>query len=236
MNPKKQPPFRYLQAINRAHLAALATAGALVVLPACGGGDKAAFSSSTAAGTETTISADTVASVAETTIPVTTLASESTAAVVQGPTVPASTQMTVNFTYTAEDGGGMVRNPYIAVWVEDKQGNLVQTISVWFLQSQKGERYLQHLRSWYTIATEASAEVTTSGATRPAGTYSVVWDGKGMDGNLVAQGEYVLLIEAAREHGPYSVSSTTLTLSDKGVEVALPDDTELSGMTASVAV
>lgn len=236
MNPKKQPPFRYLQAINRAHLAALATAGALVVLPACGGGDKAAFSSSTAAATETTLSADTVASVTETTIPVTTLASASTAAVVQGPTVPASTQMTVNFTYTAEGDGGMVRNPYVAVWVEDKQGNLVQTVSVWFLQSQKGQRYLQHLRSWYTLANESGAEVTTSGATRPAGTYSVVWDGKGMDGNLVAQGEYVLFIEAAREHGPYSISSALLTLSDKGVEVALPDDTELSGMTASVAV
>lgn len=236
MTPKKQPPFRYLQAINRAHLAALATAGALVVLPACGSGDKAAFSSTTVAGAETTLSPETVASIAETTIPVTTLASESTAAVVQGPAVPATTQMTVDFTYSAGDSMGPVRNPYIAVWVEDKQGNLVQTVSVWFLQSQKGQRYLQHLRNWYTVASEANAEVTTSGATRPAGTYSVVWDGKGADGKLVAQGEYVLFIESAREHGPYSISSTTLTLSDKGVQVALPDDSELSGISATVTV
>ena len=230
MNPKKQPPFRYLQAINKAHLAAVAAASVLVVLPACGSSDKGAFSSTTLAGSDTTATA-----VAESSIPVTTLASETTA-LASGPAVPASTQMTVNFTYTAESAGGPVRNPYIAVWVEDKQGNLVQTVSVWFLQSQKGQRYLEHLRGWYTAALNSGAEVSTSGASRPAGAYSVVWDGKGLDGKPVPQGEYVLLIESAREHGPYSVSSVPLTLGTSGSTVTVPDDGELSGMTAAVTV
>jgi len=229
VNPKKQPPVRYLQAINKAHLAAVAAASVLVVLPACGSSDKGAFSSTSVAGSDTTAAA------AESSIPVTTLASETTA-LAAGPAVPATTQMTVDFTYTAESADGRVRNPYIAVWVEDKQGNLVQTVSVWFLQSEKGKRYLEHLRGWYTLALDSSAEVSTSGATRPAGTYSVAWDGKGLDGQPVPQGEYVLLIESAREHGPYSISSVPLTLGTSGSTVTLPDDGELSGMTAVVSV
>jgi hypothetical protein len=221
VTPKKQPPFRYLQALNKAHLASLAAAGVLVVLPACGNGDEDAFSS-------TTLSAETIASVVESSIPVTTLAA--------GPVVPASTQMTVDFTYSADSTDGRVLNPYIAVWVEDKDGNLVQTISVWFMQGEKGQRYLQHLSSWNTLATESNAEVSTSGATRPAGTYSVVWDGTGIDGGLVAEGEYVLYIESAREHGPHSISSVPIVLGAEGVSVVLPDDGELSAMAATVTV
>jgi len=235
VKPKKQSHSRYLQAVNKAHLAALA-AGVLVVLPACGGGDKETFGSTEGA-TETTISAETIASVGESSIPVTTLASESTAiTAAAGPAVPASTEMTVSFTYTANSTGGRVRNPYIAVWVEDKDGNLVQTISVWFLQSTKGKRWLNDLRSWYSVATQAGAEVTTSGATRPAGSYSVAWDGKGMDGKPVPQGEYVLYVESAREKGPYSITSTPITLGTEGVAVTLPDNGELNTLSATVTV
>ena len=39
-------------------------------------------------------------------------------------------------------------------------------------------------------------------ATRPAGTYSVTWDGTDTEGNRVPSGDYVVYVEAAREHGP----------------------------------
>ena len=39
-----------------------------------------------------------------------------------------------------------------------------------------------------------------SGATRPPGQYGVVWNGRDDRGNVVEQGPYRIIIEAAREH------------------------------------
>ena len=225
MSPKKMPQLRYLQAVNKAHLAKLAAAGVLVVLPACGNGDKQAFSSTTLASTtvasETTIPAETLASVAESSIPVTTLASQA------GPAVPASTEMTVNLTYTASgDGMGPVRNPYIAVWVEDRDGNLIQTISVWFQQSQRGQQYLEHLTSWFDAAVAANKTVTTSGASRAAGTYSVAWDGKDDKGNALPQGTYTVRVEVHREFGDHVRQSGKIECKDKAATTRLEKNSE----------
>ena len=199
-----------------------------MVLPACGFSDKEVFDQGPA---QTTAGADTLDSLVDS-VPVTTLLSDT------GPAVPAGLQMVVSLTYSAsvDDAGSPIRNPYIAVWVEDSRGNLVQTISAWYQQTSKGLRYLDHLRSWYTQYTESGVEPTTSGATRGPGTYTVAWDGTGPDGRPVAQGDYVLFVEAAREDGPYSFTSTPITLGTSGFGVTLAADGELSALTAEITV
>lgn len=198
------------------------------MLPACGTGDKEVFDQRRA---QTAVGADTLDSLVDS-VPVTTLLSET------GPVVPARTQMVVGFTYSAstDDVGRPIRNPYIAVWVEDSRGSLVQTISAWYQQTSKGLRYLNHLRSWYTQYTESGVEPTTSGATRGPGTYAVAWDGTGLDGKPVAQGDYVLFVEAAREQGPYSFTSIPITFGTSGFGVTLAADGELSALTAEITV
>ena len=142
----------------------------------------------------------------------------------------------MNFTFTAgASDRGPARNPYTAVWVEDNDGNLVSVISAWYLQEQKGQRWLNELRRWYAIGgADHSANVT--GSTRASGDYSVTWNGTDLDGNPVAEGEYVILIEAAREHGPYELVTGTLQVSGSGYTADLTPQGELTAASVELRV
>lgn len=232
MTDPNLPPLRFPSTLRRFRLAQLAAVGALTVLPvACGGNSDAQAlgggASSAGSGGSTTSGS-----------------SADGSAVTGSPAAaPAAgdAELVLDFTYTpgasqggsgGGPGGGRVRNPYIAVWVEDRSGNLVQTIAVWYDQSPRGDRYLQDLRSWMAAS---GGEATTSGATRAAGTYSVAWDGTDVDGQPVVEGEYTLYVESAREHGPYSITSAPILIGPQGSSVTLADNGELSGLSATIA-
>ena len=147
----------------------------------------------------------------------------------------------IDFTYAIADAGGPPpRNPYIAVWVENADGELVKTISLW-LKAGK-ERYLDHMTRWYAAevamqdgGVDEGLDAVT-GATRVAGSYTVAWDGTGADGAPVAQGDYFICIEAAREHGPYELIREAFTLGAAGFEQALADNGELSAAKITLTV
>lgn len=201
----------------------VSAAGALAagaLLAACGGSgssDKAAFGSTTTAARATSTTGATAATGA----PSTTAAAAGAAAV------------TIAFSYAASDVGGRVRNPYIAVWVEDAGGALVSVVSVWYLARES--KYLRELTEWSAssggLSTAALNAVT--GATRAAGQYQLGWDGKDLKGNALA-GSYTLWIEAAREHGPHSVTSGPIVLGRAGT-ATLAANGELSQATVTVA-
>ncbi|MEO8693189.1 MAG: DUF2271 domain-containing protein [Acidimicrobiales bacterium] len=140
--------------------------------------------------------------------------------------------VSLSFTYTASDAG-RVNNPFIAAWVEDAASSLVGLIGVVYLARES--KYLRELTEWAA----ASAKVTTSqldavsGATRSAGAYSFQWNGKGLDGKTL-QGPHTLWIEAAREHGPHSVTHGPVTLGTPG-KGTIPGSGELSSATMSIA-
>ena len=174
----------------------------------------------------------------------TTASSASSAAVATGAPVPSGAAATIAFTYTAAaststsqggrggGGGGAVRNPYIAVWVEDAAGALVRTVSLWHLQGGN-DRWLSELRRWYQVA---GGDDTGSSATRVAGSYTVRWDGTGLTGAKVPAGGYVICLEASREHGPYSLIRQEVTLSAQAVTATLPANGELSAATLAWTV
>ena len=187
----------YERALSRRTLLAGAAAfGAVLAVPAlaCGGkSDKSAFdgasqSSGTSAAPATTA----------------TTAKPSSG----GTPIPGNGQVAIAFTYSS-DGRGMAKNPYIAVWVETAAGKFVDTVSLWY-EAGKGERYLNDMRSW--VSSSGGRDRSMSSATRTAGSYSVVWDGKDASGQKAPQGDYVFFIECAREKGPYSVISQPLTI------------------------
>jgi hypothetical protein len=256
---------RFDEAARRTLVRRAAVVGGLVLLPAagCSGGDEKAFSSaSTTTDSSTTAPATTEPATTEpttaeptttepatteqtttdpttteptTTEPTTTTGESSGDSAAQG-SFPSGGEVIVNFTFTAGSSNrGPARNPYTAVWVEDKEGNLVSVISAWYLQEQKGQRWLNELRRWYAIGgQEHSANVT--GSTRSSGDYSVTWDGKDLDGNPVAAGEYVLLIEAAREHGPYELVTGPLEISESGYTADLTPQGELTAASVELKV
>ncbi|HSK33290.1 MAG TPA: DUF2271 domain-containing protein [Propionicimonas sp.] len=173
-----------------------------------------------------------------------------------GSTAPAPTatapagQFGIAFSYTADtsttasagdgkgmgggrggSGGGMVRNPYIAVWLEDSAGKLVRTISLWHLQNGQ-DRWLSELHRWYSVSGGVD---TTSSATRAAGSYNLAWDLADLNGKPVANGTYTLCVEATREHGPYSLVTGDLEVTGKAITQELPGSGELSAVAIAYA-
>lgn len=157
-----------------------------------------------------------------------------------GAAFPAGGQLQVNFTYTAADSGGRVRNPYIAVWIETVDGELVQNLSLWY--KSREAKYLDHLKRWYNAESSLLESggpdnlATISSATKAPGSYQVAWDGVDVNGAVVAQGDYVLCIEAAREHGPYQLVSGPITIGAEAFTAALADNGELTGVSAALVV
>lgn len=255
MFPSRPFPSRYLRAARRARLARLVAVGAAVVIPAaCGGDDADVFDVAATDPTEitaTTATADTatadtataetttgsetddatVATTSPTTPPTT---STDSATATSADTFPAGAEVIVEFTYAAASSG-RVHNPYVAVWVEDLDGNLVTTIGVWYEQSGKGTRWISDLVQWSAVS-GGQADATVTGATRTPGSYALAWDGTDDSGAAIQQGEYVVFVESAREHGPYQITSSTITVSDGGFAVTLPDDGELTDLTATMTV
>ena len=55
-----------------------------------------------------------------------------------------------------------------------------------------------------------------------------MWDCTDVDGARVTAGDYVVCIEAAREHGPYELITGQVTFGSQPFDEALEDNDELS--------
>ena len=237
------PRFEAVQ--RRAFLKRMTMLGAVGLVPglACGSDDREVFASN---GTTTTTSTSTTTSAPGTAGgPTTTDASTTTtgaAASSGGTPLPSSAKLEVAFAYAVADGGfGQVRNPFIAVWIESAAGDLVRNVSLWY-EAGKGERWLNELPSWYAAdqayydAHQTLDYASVSGATRAAGSYTVVWDGADESGGRATAGDYVVFVESAREHGTHSVTSAPITLGSKQATADLPDQGDLSGARVTYTV
>ncbi len=199
-------------------------------LAACSKSDQAIFSSATTAAPIDTSSPTTAA-------PVTSTANDQATSPSSAPAASDATGgaavTDISFTYTAADAGGRVRNPYVAVWVEDGSGQMVALLGVWY--SARDVRYLSELTEFASAADNVTSDQldAVSGATRSAGEYQVQWDGTGLDGTPLT-GDHAVWIEAAREHGPHSVTSGTVTLGKPG-STTITGDGELSDAAVTIA-
>jgi thiamine biosynthesis lipoprotein ApbE len=123
------------------------------------------------------------------------------------------------------DLGGYARRPYVAVWVEDENHKPVRRIAVWY----RKPRWLPDLREFTASLREANMdENSIASATRSAGNYSLIWDGKNDAGEFVPQGNYTVFIEAAREHGSYQLIKQAIKCDDKTKNVSMPGNQEIS--------
>lgn len=130
--------------------------------------------------------------------------------------------MRIDFTYQAS-GGGRIHSPYIAVWIEDEAGQLVQTISLWYKSNES--KYLRDLKRW---SSKNNSTALMTGPTRIPGAFTVTWDGTDLDGSLVADGNYFVCIEAAREKGPYQIIREVISVSASLAPTNLPANGELT--------
>lgn len=248
-----QPRSRYEHALRSsaadraAKLLRFASVGAVLTLPlACGNNDAEVFATNTtsnsatpttqAANTDGTASSgsaggDSANSDSANSDSANSASVNDPSGVDAGTLVATEAELVVSFTYEASSTE-RTKRPYIAVWLEDSDGELVDTISLWYEQDGKGQKWLDDLRQWYAVG--ADSDTTVSGATRVAGEYIVSWDGTDSEGNKIPQGDYVLYIEAAREHGPYSLTSADLSIGDQAFVVAISDNEELSNISTQL--
>lgn len=98
--------------------------------------------------------------------------------------------------------------PYVAVWIENAKGESTN-LAVWYQleergqKSDKGEEWLKDMRQWWRRGGRSLDMPVdgVSGATRAPGKHQFQFEeGKAPLGKL-AKGDYVLLVEAAREVG-----------------------------------
>jgi hypothetical protein len=127
---------------------------------------------------------------------------------------------------------GFAKRPYVAVWVEDENHAAVRTISVW----RGPDRYLRELKSWYlkyrgVYDADKNALNSVSSATRSAGKYTVIWDGKDDKGNVLKPGKYFIKIEASREHGTYQLMRQEIECDETPKVINIPGNAEISSAT-----
>jgi hypothetical protein len=98
--------------------------------------------------------------------------------------------------------------PYVALWIENEKGESTN-LAVWYQleergqKSDKGQEWLKDMRQWWRrIGRDTEMPVDgVSGATRAPGKHSVTFtEGKAPLGKLKS-GNYILMVEAAREVG-----------------------------------
>lgn len=93
--------------------------------------------------------------------------------------------------------------PYVAAWIEKPDNSHVANLTVWYdtaMKNSEGEKWLKDIRQWWRKSgrTLKMPVDGVSGPTRPAGTHEVV---KSLDLPPLAEGEYLLVVEASREVG-----------------------------------
>ena len=141
---------------------------------------------------------------------------------------PADFQVTVGINLKAANGqdqgrGRRVKRPYVAVWVEDAEHQVVRTVTVW---GNEG-RYVPDLTKWWrAIGGDRGSASAVTRATRSPGAYSVTWDGRDSRGEPVAQGDYTIFVEINREHGHHVWESATVTCGRDANSAELRDTPE----------
>lgn len=123
--------------------------------------------------------------------------------------VIAEENVTIEVTLPAVEGP-MYYRPYVAVWIENDQGEAIKNLALW----SKEPDWLKDMRRWWRKSGRygGSDIDAVSGATRRPGTYELTWDGKNAEGNAVPAGRYSVHLEAAREHGSRSWVHTEIEL------------------------
>ena len=104
---------------------------------------------------------------------------------------------------------GNYRSPYVVVWVTDENKALVRVIT---MLGDDAKYTPDNYVFWRRYGRKAPGLDAVAKPTRAPGKYGLVWDGKDQVGKPVAQGRYTIHVEAVREHGGHSYTSSDLDL------------------------
>lgn len=211
-------PSRYSAVTRRAFVSGVPLS-AIVGLSACGSEP------------EPTVSAAPATSAAPEPSPTETTDSGG-AGTVDGAALPEGVSMTVSWTFTASGGNGPAKNPYMAAWIEDAEGVLIRTLALYH-HGGSDDRWLNELSHWYQASV---GQVIDTSGTVPPGTFTAQWDGKTVSGQMAVQGDYVVCVESAVEHGSNSFVSKSVTVGAEPTTKNLGSNGNLSDVSVDYAL
>jgi hypothetical protein len=103
--------------------------------------------------------------------------------------------------------------PYVAFWVE-KAGAKAKTVAVWYdhdMKANEGTKWLRDVRQWWRVSGRSMTFPANgiTGATRAPGAHKISFTRAQLA--AMAAGDYVLVVEAAREVGGREMLRITFT-------------------------
>ncbi|WP_028469067.1 DUF2271 domain-containing protein [Neptunomonas japonica] len=126
-------------------------------------------------------------------------------------------------------GSGQYKRPFVAVWVERKgERKALQTLALWY----DDKKWLKDVRRWwrkagrYEIAKDSVSFDGVTAATRAPGKYTIKWDGRNKDGELLS-GAHLIYMESVREHGNRTLLKQEVHLGDRPHQYEITAGTEL---------
>ena len=124
------------------------------------------------------------------------------------------------------------RRPYVAVWITDSGRKLVRQLAV----HGENSRWLRDIPLWWRRHGRRDESVIDglTRATPMPGHHALTWDGRDDTGAGVPEGDYILHIEAAREHGGREVLTLPFSVTDKAFEQKASGATELGAVRVSL--
>ena len=123
---------------------------------------------------------------------------------------------------------GKYRRPYVAVWIEDEANKPVRFLTLWGKQA----KYHRDLRDFWVFTKRNTKEVdAVTGPTRPAGAYTLAWDGNDDAGKPLPPGDYTVHIEVVREHGTRVHMKQVIACGGKAKSEKLEGNVEVESVT-----
>ena len=115
-------------------------------------------------------------------------------------------EVSFNLVDSTPDAGKFHRH-FVAAWVSTPDDQFVALLALW-AKSDKDIKYVRDLKTFWNrhwspqFGREFESLRSRTKATRKPGAYSLVWDGRSENGEVVPKGNYVIHIEVNREKGP----------------------------------
>ncbi|HUD40605.1 MAG TPA: DUF2271 domain-containing protein [Dokdonella sp.] len=140
------------------------------------------------------------------------------------PSWPAGFAFAVDYEIPQQSAAGY-RRPYLAIWIAAADGAPLRQLIV----LGDSARWLRELPTWWRRygRRDESAIHGIARETRRPGRYTVTWDGRDDHGRALAAGDYVLVVEAAREHGGHELLQVPFAVSAQPVEVERSGSSEV---------
>jgi thiamine biosynthesis lipoprotein len=120
-------------------------------------------------------------------------------------------KLTLDYSIPSQDGRGYER-PYVAIWVSTMDNQPIKNLIL--LGGE--QRWAGSNSRWWRYAGRRSTveKINVTRPTRGPGEYQLVWDGLDDSGTLLQPGDYLLHVEASREHGGHSYRNVRFSFTE----------------------